>query len=204
MVSTIAMWQSQFNISCLFAHSLFYLIHRYDPIRYYHTRSEWTREQRQRRGTLHSLNLQGWILVIKLFNVISRTLVGGWVLPLCKDAVSVFYYPGCLGYMINEKLAKRISKFWDKSKFLWFFCNVRHSLAVLTHWVGFCGLEHSLGIHGFMPTSPCSILEILATRTKFLEPSGYCRVIHSSFNFCTTNIFGWFHIIIYQFELIKC
>ena len=31
-------------------------------------------------------------LTIKLFSVISRTLVGG-VLPLCRDAVSVFYRP---------------------------------------------------------------------------------------------------------------
>ena len=32
-------------------------------------------------------------IAIRLFNVISRTFVGG-VLPLCRDAVGVFYSPG--------------------------------------------------------------------------------------------------------------
>ena len=36
------------------------------------------------------LNLQGWNLNIKLFYVISRTLVGVGVLPLCRDAIGVF------------------------------------------------------------------------------------------------------------------
>ena len=29
----------------------------------------------------------------RLFSVISRTLVGGCVLPLCREAVGVFYSP---------------------------------------------------------------------------------------------------------------
>ena len=47
-------------------------------------------------GTLHFLKLQHyWSLTIRLFSVISRTLVGGG-LPLCRDAVSVFYSPSQL------------------------------------------------------------------------------------------------------------
>ena len=37
-----------------------------------------------------------WNLAIRLFSVISRTLIGG-VLPLCREAVSVFYNPTRLG-----------------------------------------------------------------------------------------------------------
>ena len=45
------------------------------------------------KGTLHSPKLQYyWSLTIRLFSVISRTLVGE-VLPLCRDAVGVFYSP---------------------------------------------------------------------------------------------------------------
>ena len=40
-------------------------------------------------------------------------------------------------------------------------------------------LEHSLRIHGFRLTWPCLIIEVLATRAKFLEPSDYCIVISS-------------------------
>ena len=77
--------------SRLFAHSLFYLTHRYDPIRCYHSELEWTWEQWQWRGTPHSPNLQGWSLAIRLFYILSRSLVGGEVLPLWRKAVSVFF-----------------------------------------------------------------------------------------------------------------
>ena len=60
----------------------FYLTHRYDPIRCYHSGPEWTWERRQWRGTHHSPKLQYyWNLTIKLFSVISRTLVGGGSYP---------------------------------------------------------------------------------------------------------------------------
>ena len=52
---------------------------------------EWTWEQWQWRGTPHSPKLQYYgSLTIRLFNVISRTLAEG-VLPLCRDAVGVYY-----------------------------------------------------------------------------------------------------------------
>ena len=38
-----------------------------------------------------------WNLTIRLFSVISRTLVG-WELPLCRDAASVFYSPSWVGH----------------------------------------------------------------------------------------------------------
>ena len=47
-------------------------------IRCYHSGPQWTWEQWQWRGTLHSPKLQHhWNLTIRLFIVISRTLVGG-------------------------------------------------------------------------------------------------------------------------------
>ena len=50
--------------------------------------------------TLHSPKLLRYSsLTIKLFSVISRVLFGG-VLPLCRDAVGVFYSPSRLGYRI--------------------------------------------------------------------------------------------------------
>ena len=49
------------------------------------------------KGTPHSPKLQRhWDLTIRLFSVISWTLVDG-VLPLCRGAVSVFYSPSRLG-----------------------------------------------------------------------------------------------------------
>ena len=59
--------------------------------------AEWTWEWWQLRGISHSPKLQHyWNLSIRLFSVIIRTLVGG-VLPLCRNAVSVFYSPRRLG-----------------------------------------------------------------------------------------------------------
>ena len=61
-----------------------------------------------------------------------------------------------------------------------------------TLWICFYGLEHSLKIHSFRPTSPCLIIEVLATWVKFLERSAYCIVINCTFTFHTTNVFGSF------------
>ena len=69
----------QFSLSHLFAHSLnvtqFYLTHRQDPVKCYQSVSEWTWEQWQWRSTPHSPKLQDWTFTIRLFSVISRTLV---------------------------------------------------------------------------------------------------------------------------------
>ena len=98
---TVLFQTIQLSINHLFAYSLnvqqFYLTHRYYLIRCYHSEPEWTWEQWQWKGTQHSLKLQDWSLNIRLFNFISRTLVEG-VLPLCRDAVSVFYSPRWLGF----------------------------------------------------------------------------------------------------------
>ena len=67
-------------------------------IRCYYSGPEWTWERWQWRGIPHSPKLQHcWNLTIRLFSVISRTLVWGWVLPLCRKAVGVFYSPSRLG-----------------------------------------------------------------------------------------------------------
>ena len=58
---------------------------------------EWTREQWQLKGIPSSLKLQHyWSLLIRLFSVISKRVVEG-VLPLCRDAVGVFYCPSQIG-----------------------------------------------------------------------------------------------------------
>ena len=55
----------------------FYLTHRYNSIRCYHSELKWNWDWRQWRGTPHSPNLQHyWNPTIRLFSVISRTLVG--------------------------------------------------------------------------------------------------------------------------------
>ena len=63
----------------------------------YHAGPEWTWEQWQWKGALHSPKPQHhWNFTIRLFSVISRTLIEG-VLPLCRGAVSIFYSPSRLG-----------------------------------------------------------------------------------------------------------
>ena len=78
---TVLFQAIQFSISHLFARCLnakqFYLTHRKDPIRCYHSGPEWTWEQWQWRVTPHSPKLQHYCnLTIRLFSFISRTLVG--------------------------------------------------------------------------------------------------------------------------------
>ena len=53
-------------------------------------------------------------------------------------------------------------------------------------------LKQCLGINSFRPTWPCLIIEILASRAKFLQPYSYC-----SFIFNTANVFGCFHVAIF-------
>ena len=80
-----------FNIIHMLAHSLnvkqFYLTNRLDPIRCYHSRSEWTLEQCHWRGTLHFPKLKHWSLTI-------------WCHWCCRDAVGVFYRLSWLGWNI--------------------------------------------------------------------------------------------------------
>ena len=63
----------------------------YNPIRFYHSESEWTWEDWWGRNNPHSL----WHY--RLFNVKSKTLVGRVVLPLRRNEVGVFNSPSPLG-----------------------------------------------------------------------------------------------------------
>ena len=54
----------------------FYLTHRLDPIRCYHSKSEWTWEQWQWRGIQHSAKLPDWCLTIRLFVSYPRHSLG--------------------------------------------------------------------------------------------------------------------------------
>ena len=55
-----------------------------------------------------------WNLTIRLFTIISRTLVG-WVLPLCREAVCIFYSPSQLRKLILGIITKTIL-FWINSR----------------------------------------------------------------------------------------
>ena len=55
----------------------------------------------------------------------------------------------------------------------------------------------------YKPAWPCLIIKVLATQTKFLEPSGYCTVINYDFTFHTTNSFGSFRDVMAKFEFVK-
>ena len=99
---------------------------------------KWTWEQWRWNGTLHFPKLQNyWNLTIRLYSVINRTLIR-WsgVLPLCWEAVSVFYSSSWLGNTLmlrgtilknSEKLHRLSDLFWElkistKSvrKFIWY------------------------------------------------------------------------------------
>ena len=69
----------------------------------------------------------------------------------------------------------------------------------LTLWLQYGFLE----IHAFRPTSPCLIIEVLATRTKFLKPSGYWTVINCADTFWHNKCFGCFHGFMSLFNLVK-
>ena len=89
MSKTVLFQTVQFSISTHFSPT--WSIDR-KPIRCYHFMPQWTWEKWQRRGTPHSPKFQyNWNLTIRLFSIISRTLVGG-VLPLCREAVSLLFY----------------------------------------------------------------------------------------------------------------
>ena len=63
---------------------------------------EWTWKRRQWKGTLHSPTLQHyWSLIIRLYNVIIRTIVQG-VLLFFRDAVGVFYTSSWRGCSIRN------------------------------------------------------------------------------------------------------
>ena len=82
------------------------------------------------------------------------------------------------------------------SELTWYYASSPHQIC-------FSCLEHGLGIHAFMPTWPCLIVEFLPIQVKFLEPSGYCTVINCTFTFHTKNVLGCFFNIMDQFELVK-
>ena len=73
-------------------------------------------------------SLHYWSLTIRLFNIISRTLVVREVLPLCRDAVCVFYSPSQLGLKSPDAIIKiwsiyiylptdSMSRIWHKVNF---------------------------------------------------------------------------------------
>ena len=66
------------------------LMHGWIPSRYYLSCLDWIWEQWQWRCTLDSPEPHDWTVTIRLFCVISRTFIRG-VLPICTDAVGVFY-----------------------------------------------------------------------------------------------------------------
>ena len=87
---TVQFLKFQLNMSHLFVLSCnvkqFYLTQREDPIRCYHSESEWTWKQWQWKGSPHSSKIEEWSFTIRCFNVISRTPVGGHLSPLQRQS----------------------------------------------------------------------------------------------------------------------
>ena len=108
-----------------------------------------------------------------------------------------------------------IGIYLGESKVLLYFRNVRYNSAALTAFIKvmkemnytgqwdadlvwyspsatfrIClnGLKLHFRIHGFRATWLCLIIEVLATRRKFLETFGYCIKINCAFTFRTTNV----------------
>ena len=79
------------------------------------------------------------------------------------------------------------TQLWD-AEFTWY-----SRCATSQNWV------YGLGIHGLKPTWPCLGAEVLATRTKFLQRSGYFTVIMYIFTFHARNILFAFAVNIYLF-----
>ena len=76
------------------------------------------------------------------------------------------------------------TRLWE-AKIVWYaLCASR--------WICLYGLENGLGIHSFRPTWSGLIVELLATRAKFLQPSGPCTVINWALTVRTKNVFGCF------------
>ena len=73
--------------------------------------------------------------------------------------------------------------------------------SIATRLICLYGLLLGLGVHCFRPTWPFLIVEVLATRTKFLERSSYCIVINYAITFRTTNVFSCFWGVMDQFQL---
>ena len=93
----------------------FYLTHRWDPIRCYHSSSEWTRELWQWSSTLHSPNLQPYCsLIIRLLSVISRKLVVGVTPSAEKQSVYSIVTTGRLCWCFNGTKLTRKQKWEDK------------------------------------------------------------------------------------------
>ena len=146
----------QFSIShYLFALSLnvkqFYLTHRLNSFRCYHSGLGWTRKQWQWRGILHSPKLQHYrSFTIRLFCVISRTLVGE-VLHLCRDAVSVFYSPSWLGWerLRNGRRDVFIDLIWASLSQWLFLVKMIEQLVHLTRlpWGKCCWVRVSLSVY---------------------------------------------------------
>ena len=74
-------------------------------------------------GILHIFQaLPGWILTIRLFSVISRTLIGN-VLPLRKEEIGVFLSSSRLGLSLLGKLHLVVRiKFWSSVEWRIHFC----------------------------------------------------------------------------------
>ena len=71
------------------------------------------------------------------------------------------------------------------------------TLQVLLDRFALYGLELSLGIHALQT------VEVVSTGVKFLQQSGYCVMIKYTFNFCTTNVFGYFGGVMAHFKLVN-
>ena len=98
---------TQLKISHLFEHSLFYLTYRLDPIKCYHSRSEWIWEQCQWRGTPHSTKSPRLEPCHYLMSYPGHSL--GWgILPPLQRCNRIFYSYG-VRVVLREMATKMYS-----------------------------------------------------------------------------------------------
>ena len=81
--------------------------------RCYHSGPEWTWERWQWRGTPHSPKLQDcWNLTIRLFSVISRTLVGVCLTPLQRSSRCILQPQPTGQSIIFNSLVINLGGYW--------------------------------------------------------------------------------------------
>ena len=105
-------------------------------------------------------------------------------------------YFGYVRYNFDEVVKAIIHTELLDTELAWYSPNACYQLYIYS-------LEHAFGIHGFRPTWPCLIVELLETSAKFLQLFGYCNVIKCSFTFFPTNVFNCFDGVMAQFLLVK-
>ena len=79
------------------------------------------------KGNLHYQKLQhNWNSTIRLFCVISRTLAGWGILPLCRDVVGIFCRPNRRGHSLGKSYhSAEMQSVYSTAQADWARCMIR-------------------------------------------------------------------------------